>query len=111
MKYTCSSLILTVFILEICALLGNYAAYSGNSLPMFRDDLSVPFSRGKISRTLEIVTKFLKETMRLQTLLGGNDNVNRLRKQRKSNNLLCNIHACCQGVGSVEERKKYGFGD
>jgi len=27
---------------EICALLGYYAAYSGNSLPAFRDNLSVP---------------------------------------------------------------------
>ena len=27
---------------EICALLGCYAAWSGNSLPTFRDDLSVP---------------------------------------------------------------------
>ena len=30
---------------EICALLGYYAAYSDNSLPTFRDNLSVPFSR------------------------------------------------------------------
>ena len=29
---------------EICALLGNYAAYSGNSLPTFQDNLWVPFS-------------------------------------------------------------------
>jgi len=29
---------------EICALLGNYAAYSGNSLPKFWDQLSVPSS-------------------------------------------------------------------
>jgi ABC-type spermidine/putrescine transport system permease subunit I len=61
MKYICSSLILTVFILEICALLGNYAAYSGNSLPTFQDNLPHPFSRGEISRTLERATKFLKE--------------------------------------------------
>jgi hypothetical protein len=32
---------------EICAVLGCYAAYSGNSVPMFRDNLSVPSSRGK----------------------------------------------------------------
>ena len=94
-----------------CRLLEYYAACSGNSLPTFRDNLSVPFSRVEISRTLERVTKFLKETMRLQTLLSGNVNVNRLGKQRKSNNLLCNIHACFQGVGSVEEHKKDGFGD
>jgi hypothetical protein len=30
---------------DICALLGNYAAYSGNSLPTFRDNISVSFSR------------------------------------------------------------------
>jgi len=32
---------------ESCALLGNYAASSGNSLPTFRDNLSVPSSRVK----------------------------------------------------------------
>jgi hypothetical protein len=32
---------------EICALLGNYAAYSGNSSPTFQDNLSVPSSRVK----------------------------------------------------------------
>jgi len=32
---------------EICALLGYYAAYSGNSLPTFRDNLSVSSSRVK----------------------------------------------------------------
>ena len=30
---------------EICALLGYYAAYNGNSLWTFRDNLQVPFSR------------------------------------------------------------------
>jgi len=30
---------------EICALLGCYAAWSGNSLPTFWDELSVPSSR------------------------------------------------------------------
>jgi hypothetical protein len=30
---------------EMCALLGNYTAYSSNSLPMFRDNLSVTSSR------------------------------------------------------------------
>jgi hypothetical protein len=30
---------------EICALLGCYAAYSGNSLPTFRDNLLIPSSR------------------------------------------------------------------
>jgi len=30
---------------DICALLGNYAACSGKSLPTFRDSLSVSFSR------------------------------------------------------------------
>jgi hypothetical protein len=32
---------------ENCALLGCYAASSGNSLPTFRDNLSVPSSRVK----------------------------------------------------------------
>jgi len=32
---------------EICALLRYYAALTGNSLPTFRDNLSIPFSRYK----------------------------------------------------------------
>ena len=32
---------------ENCAPLGYYAAYSGNSLPTFRDNLSAPSSRVK----------------------------------------------------------------
>ena len=32
---------------EICALLGYYAAYSGSSVPTFRDNLSVPSPRVK----------------------------------------------------------------
>jgi len=36
--------IVTVADIEICALLGYYTVYSGNSLPMFWDNLSVPFS-------------------------------------------------------------------
>jgi hypothetical protein len=32
---------------EICPLLGYYAPYSGNSLTLFRDDLSIPSSRVK----------------------------------------------------------------
>ena len=39
---------------EICALLGYYAAQSGNSVPTFRDNISVPSSRVKKSKkTLE----------------------------------------------------------
>jgi len=36
--------------IEICALLGYYAAYSGNSLLTFRDNLSVPSSWVKKSK-------------------------------------------------------------
>jgi len=32
---------------EICAFLGYFAVYSGNSLPTFRDNLTVPSSRVK----------------------------------------------------------------
>jgi hypothetical protein len=35
---------------EICALLGYYAAQSGNSVPTFRDNLSVPPSRVRKSQ-------------------------------------------------------------
>ena len=34
---------------ENCALLGSYAASSGNSLPTFRDNISVPLKMGPIS--------------------------------------------------------------
>ena len=36
---------------EICALLPYYAAFSGDSLPTFRDNLSVPSSRVKMGQT------------------------------------------------------------
>jgi hypothetical protein len=32
---------------KICVLLGYYAAHGGNSLPTFRDNLSVPFLKGQ----------------------------------------------------------------
>jgi hypothetical protein len=35
---------------EICALMGYNAAQSGNPLPMFRDNVSVPSSRVKKSK-------------------------------------------------------------
>jgi hypothetical protein len=35
---------------EICALLGYYAAFDGNSVPKFRDNPSVPSSRVKKSK-------------------------------------------------------------
>jgi hypothetical protein len=35
---------------EICALLGYYAALSGNPLPTFRDNLLIPSSRVKKSK-------------------------------------------------------------
>jgi hypothetical protein len=37
---------------EICALLGHNAESSGNPLPTFRDNVSVPSSRAKKSKTL-----------------------------------------------------------
>jgi hypothetical protein len=36
--------------LDICCLLGYYAAYISNSLPTFRDNLSVPSGRVKKSK-------------------------------------------------------------
>ena len=38
---------------EICSLLGYYAVSSGNPLPTFQDNVSVPFSRVKSFMTLE----------------------------------------------------------
>jgi hypothetical protein len=37
---------------EICDLLGYYAALSGSSVPTFRDNLSVPYSRVKKSKKI-----------------------------------------------------------
>ena len=37
--------------LKICALVGYYAAYNGNSFPTFRHNLSVPYSRVSPTRT------------------------------------------------------------
>jgi hypothetical protein len=34
-------------LLEICAVLGFYAAYNGSFLPTFRDNLSVPIFKGQ----------------------------------------------------------------
>ena len=46
---------------EICAILVCYTAYSGNSLPAFQDNISVPSSRGKnqdrIDRFSEILLR------------------------------------------------------
>ena len=41
---------------DICAILGYYAAYSGNSVPKFRDNLSAPPSSDNNSMTLEDAT-------------------------------------------------------
>jgi hypothetical protein len=41
---------------EICTLLGYYAAYSGNSLPTFRDNLQVPSSSQEIQVFLDLLT-------------------------------------------------------
>jgi hypothetical protein len=38
---------------EICSLLRYFAAYSDNSLPTFRNNISFPFSRVRKSKTLE----------------------------------------------------------
>jgi hypothetical protein len=53
---------------KICALLGNYAAYSGNCLPTFRDNLSIPTSRVKNLSSCFHLLGFLtleNETIRL----------------------------------------------
>jgi hypothetical protein len=46
---------------ENCDLLGYYAASSGNSLPTFRDSLSIPSSRVKKSGTHMLSRKVGKE--------------------------------------------------
>jgi hypothetical protein len=46
---------------EICALLGNYAAYSANSLPTFREDLSVPSAGVKIFDSHHTLRKIPEE--------------------------------------------------
>jgi len=39
-----------IYVAEICALLGYYTACSGNSVPTFRYNISVPSSRVKNSK-------------------------------------------------------------
>jgi hypothetical protein len=39
------AVVITVMNVQLQALLGYYAAYSGNSLLTFRDNLSLPYSR------------------------------------------------------------------
>ena len=46
---------------EICTLLGYYAAYSGNSPPTFRDNLLVPSARVKKSKTVQLPRKVGRE--------------------------------------------------
>jgi len=50
---------------EICALLGNYAAYSGNSLLTFQDNLLVPFS------SFHEMLYYLQKERRFHLLHGG----------------------------------------
>jgi hypothetical protein len=42
---------------EICGLLGNYTVSCGNYLPTFRDNVSVPSSRGQLSFPLGNLTR------------------------------------------------------
>jgi hypothetical protein len=44
---------------EICAFLGYYAAWTGNSVQTFRDNLSVPSSRGRKSEEKAFFLDFL----------------------------------------------------
>lgn len=39
----------SIYVCQICALLGYYSAYSGKSLSTFRDNLSGPIFKGKKS--------------------------------------------------------------
>ena len=57
--------------LEICALLGYYAALSGSSIPTFRDNLSVPYLRVKKSN------KKAGTFLGVLTLKDGNDMLSR----------------------------------
>jgi hypothetical protein len=49
------------FLLDICSLLRYYAACSGNSLPTFRDNLSVPVRRANNFLTLASYPRSLKD--------------------------------------------------
>jgi hypothetical protein len=48
---------------QICALLGYYAASSGNSVPTFRDNLSVPSSRVKKSKKESLIIERVDTTL------------------------------------------------
>jgi hypothetical protein len=55
---------------EICALLEYYAAYDGNSLPKFRNNLSVPSSRIKTLSAVVTIIRIRKFMHREIPLLG-----------------------------------------
>jgi hypothetical protein len=50
---------------EICVLLGYYLAYSGNSLPTFRDNLSVPTWRVQIFKNRRVFRSCFSWTLKL----------------------------------------------
>jgi hypothetical protein len=59
---------------ENCALLGYYAASSGNFLPTFRDNLSVPFSSVKDKKVgKELTTTFSVITQKSAVLMNVMD--------------------------------------
>jgi hypothetical protein len=59
---------------EICALLGYYAALSGNSAPTCRDNLSVPSSRVKKSKKKAEMKAFFLDFLALED---GTDKLSR----------------------------------
>jgi hypothetical protein len=55
---------------EICALLGYYAALSGSSVPTFRDNLSVPYSRiKKVSYLKYLIGRVNSNNIQLELIL------------------------------------------
>jgi hypothetical protein len=67
----------TAPIYEICTLLGHYAAYIGNSLPTFRDNLLFPPSRVKESEKMPphrsglcVISGFVREVDEISSLPG-----------------------------------------
>ena len=78
---------------EVCALLEYYAAYSGDSLPKFRDNLSLTFSRA-------LTLGLLKQLVLLQLVR----NVHILWKQSL---LACSTLRALNRVNPVHDRPSY----
>ena len=115
------------FSIEICALLGYYAASCGNCLPTFRDNVSVPSSRVKSpSRTdtsqnvgggnlksrlhfsIIIVRRFLQHLLDADLKLDSCLDAKQLKKFFFPHHASeCSVHPCILPLPTISKRSKF----